>query len=95
MALGRPGLVTALHAVAIGIRFGLLVVFIPRWGILGAATALVASSAAHLLLVLACYPIVLRRRPPGLIPRKEDMAELLRFALEYHRAFRGARGTES
>lgn len=89
MALGRPGLVTTLHAIAIAVRFALLYLLVPRYAILGASLALLASSAVHLAIVLASFPLALKRRPPDLIPRAEDLKALLLATLEYCRAFHG------
>ena len=76
MALGRPGIVTTLQAVGLSFSIPLMIVLIPRWGIKGAATALLVSTLARLVFVMAGFPIFLKTRMPNLLPHAEDF-ELL------------------
>ena len=76
MALGRPGIVTILQAVGLSFSIPLMLILIPRWGIKGAATALLASTLARLVFVMAGFPIFLKTRVPNLLPHAEDFEQL-------------------
>ena len=78
MALGRPGIVTALQVVGLALTIPLMFVLAPRYGIVGAGIALLISTSARLLFVLASFPLFLKMRIPGVFPKAED----LRFILE-------------
>lgn len=73
MALGRPGIVTVLQAVGLGLSVPLLVLLIPAYGLIGAGLALLGSSIIRLVLVLLSYPLILKVRPPGLLITREDL----------------------
>ena len=72
MALGRPGIVTILQAVGLSFSIPLMLILIPRWGIKGAATALLVSTLARLVFVMAGFPIFLKTRLPNLLPQVAD-----------------------
>jgi O-antigen/teichoic acid export membrane protein len=78
LSTGRPGVVTVTQAAALATAVPLLVVLVPRLGVLGAALALFASTICRLAFLLGCYPIVLRRPPPRLILTRND----IRFVLD-------------
>jgi O-antigen/teichoic acid export membrane protein len=82
MALGRPGMVTLLQAAGLSISIPIMLVLVPRWGIAGAALALLLSTTARFLLVLGSFRIVLKVPAPSLIPQKEDFAILWRGLLQ-------------
>ncbi len=77
MAMGRPGVVTMLQAVGLGLSLPMMLWLVPKWGVLGAATALLVSTTARLLLVLPAFRLVLGSGLPDLMPRLEDF-EMLR-----------------
>jgi O-antigen/teichoic acid export membrane protein len=76
MALGRPGVVTLLQAVGLAISFPLMLWWIPRFGIAGAALALLCSTAVRLLLVVIGLKVMFGRRRLSLLPRAEDVQTL-------------------
>jgi O-antigen/teichoic acid export membrane protein len=78
MALGRPGLVTLLQALGLTLSVPAMLVLIPRMGVLGAAVALLMATTARFCLLYVCYIVVLKIRPPDLIPKREDFDYLLR-----------------
>jgi O-antigen/teichoic acid export membrane protein len=82
MALGRPGTVTLLQAAGLSISIPIMLLLVPRWGIAGAAFALLASTCARFLLVLTSFRLILKVPAPKLIPQREDFRilrdELLR-----------------
>ena len=73
MAVGRPGLVTILQAIGLGLTVPLTVMFVPLWGLEGAGLALLCSSGLRFLLALAGFPFVLKVQLPGLIVTREDI----------------------
>jgi O-antigen/teichoic acid export membrane protein len=76
MALGRPGVVTLLQAAGLAISVPLMLWWIPRFGIAGAALALLCSTAARLLLVMTALKMMCRRGMLSLLPRAEDVHTL-------------------
>jgi O-antigen/teichoic acid export membrane protein len=73
MALERPGVITALQVTGLVLTLPLMLVFVPRLGIVGAGLALLLSTTARLLFVLASYPLFLKMRMPRVFPRAEDL----------------------
>jgi O-antigen/teichoic acid export membrane protein len=76
MALGRPGVVTLLQAAGLAISVPLMLWWIPRFGIAGAALALLCSTAARLLLVMTALKVMFRPGRLSLLPRAEDVRTL-------------------
>lgn len=72
MALGRPGTVTLLQGIGLGLSVPLMLVLIPIYGLVGAGLALLCSTTARLIFVLVSYPLFLKVRPPGLLITQED-----------------------
>jgi O-antigen/teichoic acid export membrane protein len=77
MALGKPGIVTILQSVGLGLSIPMMLILIPMYGLVGASFALLGSTIARLIFVLACYPLLLKVDPPHLFLTKEDW-DLLR-----------------
>lgn len=78
MALGRPGLITILQAVGLSLSLPIMLVLIPRWGIEGAACALLISTTARFLFIFFSFPMVLKVRVPDLLPKPADFEILVR-----------------
>lgn len=72
MALGRPGVLTVIEGLSILLTVPLMLLLIPLYGLEGAGLSLLLSTTFRLFVVLASYPLILKVRPPGLIPTKED-----------------------
>jgi O-antigen/teichoic acid export membrane protein len=72
MALGRPGVVTILHGVTLMISVPLLLLLVPRFGLLGAGIALVCASGTRLGVMLFSFPWLLKESMPNLLPGRED-----------------------
>ena len=72
MAFGRPGIVTMLQAVGLSLSIPVMLWLIPKWGVLGAAVALLASTVARLVLLLLAFRFVLKQNIPNLLPHLSD-----------------------
>jgi O-antigen/teichoic acid export membrane protein len=72
-ATGRPGSVTMFQIVWVITVVPSCVVLVPRLGLSGAAVALTLASLMRLIVTLACFPIVLRRPVPRLLPLRADL----------------------
>jgi O-antigen/teichoic acid export membrane protein len=72
LAAGRPGTVSLLQGCGLALAVPLMFVFIPRYGVRGAAMALLGSTLTRLVLLLAAIPITLRMPIPRLIPGSAD-----------------------
>ncbi len=76
MAAGRPGTVSMLQGVGLGLAVPLMFLFIPHFGDAGAALALLCSTTTRLVLLLLFAPRVLKSRLPRLIPGPADVRML-------------------
>jgi O-antigen/teichoic acid export membrane protein len=76
LALGKPATVTALQAAGLALSVPLMLVLIPRLGLLGAGIALLLSTVARFGLVLVCFPWLLKTRPPNLLLTRADIESL-------------------
>jgi hypothetical protein len=50
---------------------------IPKWGVLGAATALMISTLTRFILIYSSFKLFLKTPPPDLMPRVEDLRILV------------------
>jgi O-antigen/teichoic acid export membrane protein len=76
-AVGQPGVVTILQAIGLSLCIPLMLWFIPRWGLAGAAAALLISTMARFLFIYFSFRVFLRTRMPSLLPRLEDFRFIL------------------
>ncbi len=76
-ATNRPGMATILQLVGLSFAVPLMLVLIPRLGLAGAALSLLVSTSARLILAIACYPLLLKVRAPGLIVNGADLRYLM------------------
>lgn len=84
MALGKPGTVTALQGLGLALSVPLMLVLIPRYGLPGAGMALAISAAVRLLLMMSCFPWLLKQRSPKLWFGREDWLFLRRQLVKIH-----------
>jgi O-antigen/teichoic acid export membrane protein len=77
MALGRPGLVTILQGTGLALSVPIMLWLIPKWGVLGAATALMISTLARFIFIYSSFRLFLKTKPPDLVPKWEDIRVLL------------------
>jgi O-antigen/teichoic acid export membrane protein len=80
MALGRPGVVTFFQIVGLLLTIPLMLLLAPRYGTLGAATALLLSTSIRFLLVLIGFPIFLKLPIPRIVASRSDFAFLAKSA---------------
>jgi O-antigen/teichoic acid export membrane protein len=72
MAVGRPGTLTIMEAISVLLTVPLMLTLIPIYGLEGAGLSLLFTTTFRLLFILVGYPLILKVRPPGLIPTKAD-----------------------
>lgn len=85
MASGRPGIVTMLQATGLALSVPLMIVFIPRFGLIGTGLALLCSSTVRLVFILTCFPLVLKVPPPNLLPNRKDLVYLFNILMEQNK----------
>jgi enterobacterial common antigen flippase len=73
MALGRPGIVTILQCLGLGLSWPLMLWLIPQYGMEGAGVALLLASIVRLIFILGCYPLILKVKLPNIILNKTDL----------------------
>lgn len=73
LALGRPGMLTLVQGVGLGLTIALMLVLIPILGLEGAGLALLCSTIVRLFFVILCFPLILKVPPPNLIVTGEDL----------------------
>jgi O-antigen/teichoic acid export membrane protein len=73
MALGRPGMVTILQGVGLGLSLPLMLILIPRYGLVGAGLSLLGSTTARLIFILLSYRITFKIPPPSLVFTSADL----------------------
>ena len=76
MAVGRPGLVTVLQSVGVVLSIPLLIVLIPKFGLMGASAALLIASAIRLLLTIGSLRVLLHMQISSLLPRFGELKQL-------------------
>jgi len=91
MALERPGVITALQVVGLLLTLPLMLVFVPRLGIVGAGLALLISTSARLIFVLASFPVFLNMPVPNILPKTEDIRFMVGVASQPLQFFRTKR----
>lgn len=77
MATNRPGLITARQAIGVFLNFPLLLLLVPRFGLMGAGVSLLITSFLRLLFILIAFPSVLKVPVPRLWLNIADIRELL------------------
>lgn len=78
MALGRPGLLTVLQGLGLAVTVPTMLLLVPRFGLIGAALALLISTCARLGFLLCAFPLILKVPVPPLVPSMKDLNALLR-----------------
>ncbi len=78
LAAGVPGTVTLLEGCGLLTAVPLMYWMIPRWGLPGAACALLTATFIRFLFVYLNFPLRFRQRPPGLLLGASDLTLLRR-----------------
>jgi O-antigen/teichoic acid export membrane protein len=78
MACGRPALITALEVAGFLVVLPLMLILMPRFGLMGAAIALFISTVARLTLLMASFPVFLKVPVPNLLPNLDDLMSFRR-----------------
>lgn len=79
IALGRPGLLSAVQFLGLLLSGPALLILVPSFGVEGAATAQLISTAGRFALVLILFPVALKLRAPRLWVNRSDLRELTRW----------------
>lgn len=88
MALGRPGIVTTLQCVGLAVTVPLMLVFVPRYGVVGAAISLLVSTCCRLVFILLSFRLFLNCERPGLLPARSDFSFVVSHLRPYLERFR-------
>jgi O-antigen/teichoic acid export membrane protein len=89
MALERPGVITALQLIGLLLTLPLMLVLVPRLGLVGAGLALLISTVARLIFVLISFPVFLRMPVPAILPGLDDLRLIGSSICQPARLFRG------
>lgn len=71
---GRPGVVTLVESAAVAVSFGAMLLLVPRFGLIGAALAMLLAGLLRLAAVLAGFRLVLGLGLPRLVIGRADLA---------------------
>jgi O-antigen/teichoic acid export membrane protein len=77
MALGRPGIVTLLQSIGLALTVPFMMFLIPRFGMLGAAYALLMSTCCRFLFVQFSFRLFLGVSRPRLWFSRSDVRDLV------------------
>ena len=75
MATDRPGLITALQGLGLLLNLPLLLILVPRFGLMGAGVSLLITSFARLLFIVLSFPRVLNVPAPRLWLNAADIRD--------------------
>ena len=78
MASNRPGVISIMQGIGTGLTVPLLLVLVPRYGLVGAGLAMLTATTIRFVFAVANFPITLKTRPPGLLPRWSDFTSMIR-----------------
>ena len=78
LAAGLPGMVTLLQGCGVLAAIPLIYLLIPRYGVKGAACALMLATVVRFCFVLVNYPLRLRMRPPSFLINRREILMFVR-----------------
>ena len=78
MATGKPGIVSILRSWELAMLIVLLVFFVPQFGLMGAAWAILAAASVRFVSIWASYPLLLGKAPPRLYLSGSDVRRIRR-----------------
>lgn len=73
MALGKPGKVSLLQAIGLSISIPLLIFLVPRFGLTGAACALLTATFVRFCFIMFQFPLSLKVPMPRPVPTQGDL----------------------
>jgi len=73
MAARHPGIVTLLQSIGLGFNIPLMLILIPKFGLLGVGFSLLISTSLRLFFILISFPLILKTRPPNMWLRHTDL----------------------
>ena len=76
MATGKPGVVSILRSSELAMLVALLGYFVPQYGLMGAAWAILAAASVRFLSIWASYPLLLGKAPPRLYLSPSDIRRI-------------------
>lgn len=85
MATNRPGLIATFQGIGLSLNLPLLLLLVPRFGLIGAGSSLLISSFVRLVFVLVAFPLILKRPVPSLWLTLTDIQDLRAQLLERFR----------
>jgi O-antigen/teichoic acid export membrane protein len=74
MALGRPGIVTLLQSIGLALTVPFMFILVPRFGLMGAAYALLMSTFCRFIFIQLSFQIFLGVRRPRLWFSRSDIS---------------------
>jgi O-antigen/teichoic acid export membrane protein len=77
-ALNRPGVITVIQVLSLPVMVVGFLVLVPRFGLNGAAAAVLAATVFRAAAIYLTFGRFLRTRPPRLWPQLQDSLELIR-----------------
>ncbi len=77
MALARPGFVTGLQIIGLLLTVPLMLLFIPRFGVVGAAAALLISTTVRLIFVSISFRKILKVDCPRIVAGRDDIEKII------------------
>lgn len=83
MALGRPGVVTALQSLGLAFTVPLMLFLVPRYGLTGAALALLVSTTCRMIFMVVSFSWFLGSKCPSLWVSRSDFEFMLIKAGDY------------
>ncbi|WP_235886308.1 oligosaccharide flippase family protein [Paenibacillus cymbidii] len=83
MALGKPKVVTILQGIGLLMVIPMLIVLVPRWGLIGAGYAMLSSVLLRFAFILLNVRYTLKMAIPSLLVTKDDIRWLYRTVKAY------------
>ena len=76
LATGKPGIVSILRSLELAMLIASLGFFVPQFGLMGAAWAILAAASVRFLSIWASYPLLLGKAPPRLYLSPSDIRRI-------------------
>ena len=76
MAHNKPGVVSLMQGLSVGLVIPLLLILVPRYGLVGAGLAVLISTTVRFIFAIVTFPIIFRVRPPRLRPTWNDFTTI-------------------